>query len=363
MALFSSVVSHKKTKCLQIVICVILCLFMWILSGWNYENADIINYHNSYAIRSVKIAYFGNLDFGFRYIEYFFFSKGLTFETFRILLYGVGLSLIGLICYKWCENPSIAVLSYFLFHFLRDSVETRNYVASVLLLCSFFYVGSKKKYQLFLFPFFLLLAFTVHMSFALCLPLYFVSTKKKLNYWKTLIACTLLSFIASPLLKLASSSLLIDGLENKVDAYLLKSPVMATLLAVLLSIVNGVIIEFFRYKAKNNYYKLKNDIIGYSRMSNYCRIIYNINVISCVYIIFTSITFSFYGRLFGNTLILNFIFMLNVIKYSKKSETIKLYYIFLIYLAIFIYFLQIKPFELHYNNIIQYNSLIDFTFI
>lgn len=333
---------HKSESRLLVIL---VFAVMFVFAGWNTDNADIDNYRISYEYLSAERANLLSLDFGYRFLEFFFYRLGLPFENFRLLIYFNGLLFIVWYCKKQSLYPLLALLFYFLFHFLRDSVETRNYIASLFILFSLLFIQRNKTIDKILFYGSIVLSWTVHISFLLYSFLIFTPRNKQINYWICLVISSFLSFVSKPIFGSLASIIKFDGFDNKVEGILSKSPIFATLLCTLLAGVNGLFVSYI----------LKKDLSSENTISH--SLFYNINSLSCFLLIFTSISMSFYGRLFGNLLLFNVCYFLSIIKTNKVNFKLILFFIF--YVVIFVYFLQIKPFDLHFDYIIHNNSIFD----
>lgn len=335
------------------IIYIAFFFLLWFLSGWNTFNEDYDNYESRYNYVSNEGADISKLDFGYDLIQGLFASRGVDFETYHIVIYGIAILALGYFIYKWSLNPLFVVFFYFFFHFLRDTVELRNFLASIFVLYTLFFYGRDTNKSRILIMLLLFLGFSIHMSFILYLPFIFADCKKKLRYKSFLLLSFFASLIAGTLFGFGASFLNFSGLEDKVADYSSIESTWGFALCFVLASINGITLRSFEKEVAT----IQNIQIRINHLSlqRFFLIINNINALSCFFVAFSSINASFYLRLFSNILIVNIILFLWVIYYSKKK--IKLTGILVIYIIIFTYFMRITPFSLHLMLFLSNNSL------
>lgn len=342
----------------QVLIVLILMIYLWIVSGWNIYNSDYENYRVYYDVLMSERAVFGALDFGYHYLSSIFSNFGLDFEEFRIVIYGIGMFLVGYYCLRWSKFPIICLMFYISFHFLRDVVQTRNFIASLFILFSIEYMfDNSKKSKLYLFIM-IFLGCSVHMSFVLYFVLLFVGKIRKISYFKLLLICVILSFMSKILMNVFVSILSIEGLNEKVDNYLKESPVWATVVASSIAIMNGLVLKYYIKRSKQCF-NTESIYLRNIPFDKYSLVIFNINTLMSICVIFTSINFSFYGRLFGNILLINIIFITNILYYMKGRRNFIDCAALFIYVVVCIYFMQITPFDQHIDAVMYNNSFLN----
>lgn len=344
----------RRHTSLSLWLFIAIILFLWVLAGWNTYNFDYDNYSARY--RYVQSGGFNllKLDFGYDFIEYIFILFGSSFEQFRIWIYGMGLFIIGIIIWKWSIHPVWVLFFYICTHYLRDVVETRNFLASIFILLTIFHYGRKKPAKYLLIALLIFCAFSIHMSFFLYIP-FLMADIRKWNYWALMLVSVLLSLFARELLSNSVGLFELDGMDDKVSEFLTLSPTFAFIAAVVKIVVNGMTISYFHSKALkacNQEFFLKK-----MPLANYSQIMYNLNSLSCILLILTPISGSFYTRLFGNILLLNAIYFFNVIGSLKRGRT-ELIVILLLYTVFFTVMTQINPFWEHLNFVLSNNALL-----
>lgn len=116
--------SVRKNKKIDFLI---FCVFMWILAGWCYSNADTIVYQMKY-LQSHP----GTTEWLFDFIISICKKIGLSFEQYRIILTGLFLGILFRTIYINSGNYNIVIALYFIFPFLFDAVQLRQFSANVL---------------------------------------------------------------------------------------------------------------------------------------------------------------------------------------------------------------------------------------
>lgn len=138
IGLFMFNIVKKNSK----VLYVLLFVFLWLLFGWSSGNADSGVYisrfdnYNSLANETEKL---------FTKLLELVHEIGGTYQTFLIIVATVGLAIIAYIIYKYSENFTFVAALYFLFPFVMDVTQIRNYTAFVIVIYGFKYLISNDK--------------------------------------------------------------------------------------------------------------------------------------------------------------------------------------------------------------------------
>ncbi len=343
----------KRKTFFSFFIFILILVSLWVLAGWNTNNYDYDNYSRRYGY--ILDGGFNPLalDFGYDFIEYISGLCGLTYQQFRIWIYGICLLVIGSLVWKWSIHPIMVLLFYVCFHFLRDVVETRNFIASIFILLTIGYYGrSKPKY--FIIIFLILLSSSVHMSFILYLPFVLIDLKR-MHYWWLFAIGSILSFFARKFLGDSLLFLAFEGFDHKVDRFLSDSTSFAFIASACSALGNGICVSYFHNKVMKA--NLNNISINHVSVNQYSWIMYNMNALTCLLLIFTPINSAFYTRLFGDILILNVIYFTNVINWIKNGKELMII-ILIVYALYFIVLDNIHPFMEHLNYVMNNNSLL-----
>lgn len=344
---------HRNTEWLFFVFFLVM---MWFVAGWNTYNDDYDNYITEFTVVQ-KDGIHTVLYVGYQFIENIFASIGFDYATYRIAVYGIFISFLGVFVYRWSSSVILTILFYIVFHFLRDCVETRNFIASIFILYTMEFYGKQNKNHKYGILMMLLVGFSVHMTFILYFVFLLVE-KKKWNYWRVLLFCFVFSFIFKFLAQNSLFAYFIgqdDYLDNQVDNVLSAAPKFAVFAATLSACFNGFCLSYFR-KSISNSEKARTAYVRHLPLGQYSIVINNINSLTNCFIILTTLHGGFYDRLFANIIILNFIFFINVIRVSESRKNI-LILLLVLYVVTYSFLLQIRPFQVHFFDVINNNSL------
>lgn len=165
---------------------------MWLLFGWNRWNADYYGYQQTYySIGSYNVfyEYFEQFEIGYRYFCRFMFSLGVDYDTFLIIYSLIGLLLIGSTIIKFTNKPGYVLALYFIYPFLMDIVQIRNFMAMAFIIFGIRYLFSSRKVDQFKYVFFVFLAASFQSVGLFYLILLFAKMQsvKKLVNWVSLI--------------------------------------------------------------------------------------------------------------------------------------------------------------------------------
>lgn len=123
-------------------------MFMWILMGWSYGNADyniyLSRYNNSNSFKTLEPVYttIQNIAKGF----------GAGYEYFLIICSGLCLLIRFYIIIRSTVSPNLVISLYLLFPFIVDIVQIRFFYASTIILVGWYIIlfsNKKRKYVYF----------------------------------------------------------------------------------------------------------------------------------------------------------------------------------------------------------------------
>ncbi|MBX4264094.1 EpsG family protein [Clostridium estertheticum] len=310
--------------CVLIIICLlkkkskimfyILLLFTWLMFGWNTFNADYYTYEQTYysiGLYNGYNAYFQSIEIGYRFINKIAYALGLDYSTFIIVFSAIGLLMIGNTILKYSQKPSYVLALYFIYPFLMDVVQIRNFMAMAIIIYGVRFLISSKKLDKVWFIIFVLLASSFHKTAIFYITLLFarVSNRNKLIKW---VSCVMVFFWSLPLLmNIPFISSILGGIK-----YFSTDTSLVTKMGYFIYFGIDILLVRFSYK------KIKctdsevslNNIKEHTSFDimNFTNIILNINIIMlCMYpLIFFSVEFI---RIYRNLLPLNYILFSNVV--------------------------------------------------
>lgn len=158
-------------------------LIMWFLFGWNTDNADYDNYQRIYDSISQYGGYSG-VEIGFEFVCRMGATLGLSYNGFLMIYSFIGLSLIASTARKYSTNHAIMFILYFIYPFLVDIVQIRNFMAMALVIFATRYLVTNENKDYLKYIIFVLLASTFHYSalFYMLFLLVKIKSYKKLIY-------------------------------------------------------------------------------------------------------------------------------------------------------------------------------------
>lgn len=149
---------------------IVTIIFLIIMMGGNISNPDTVIYYNIY-----NSTEFFSKDFGFGImvkIAHDFLK--LDINQYRLILAIIGLGIMYKTVNKYIKNPMIYYLLYFLYPFMMDVVQVRNFLVMCILLCSFGYLLEKNRKNIIKYIILILIASSIQKTALVYLPLIFI---------------------------------------------------------------------------------------------------------------------------------------------------------------------------------------------
>jgi hypothetical protein len=346
---------------------------MWSLMGWNTGNPDFENYQSVFN-RSSNLAGLilaGSTDLGFSLINIFFESLGFDFYQSRIIISFICLYLVYSTIRKYSLYPAFVSVSYFLFIFVLDVTQFRNFVAYSIVIFAIRFLFQKGSKGIITFSVLTLIASSIHSACLFYLIL--VLSRFKVNL-KIILIFLVIAFLSKSVLYEYYS--LIFGSDKLINRYQQGISIIALSSIIIVQSLNAFYINIykpfvldksinttinnFRFKKKlmpiADYYHNINDILKFT----------NSNVIPIISL-FLLLLIPFYAdnmtysRIFRNIVILNFIYLSNHnLNNPFKSITINnvllLSYGFFFF---FFFFIYANGWEVVIQPILSNNSLFN----
>lgn len=344
----------NRNGMLTILSVIAIFIVMWIYSGWNTYNTDLQNYETYYNLYGSSEVDIKTLDFGFYGLMSIICKSGLSFYNARIILYGLLLGILCFLTYKRSRKPIVVLLIFFAYHFVRDVVEMRNFFAFILLFLIIPYIGRNDKKSKIKLLIGLIAAASFHISYVSFFFLFFVSSKKTKNPFILFPLFFVLSFFITQYIGGWASQLGLERLDDKLSDYLSKTHIANIASFIVISLSTLTMYYFYR-RSFPKFDKLKYTNNHLNEHKDESLMMYDMNVLSSVLILLSAVNFSFTGRLYGNIVFVNLIFILNFLTNNKNTKALD--YIILIAYVIF----TCKIFsmsEMHYLDVFTNNSLL-----
>lgn len=335
---------YKKSK----ILFVIIFVFMWVLFGFNYSNADFPMYQNLYNIPLSEFTFLKS-EGGYSLLMYLGKLLGLSFQQFFIVLSGIILLLVFRFFYIFSSFPALAALCFFCFLFPLQYVILRNFLAFAIVLQGFILVLKNNQHSAIKFIFLVILAATIHISSLFYLVFLFAFKERELKI-KT-IAIWVLGLLG---LVIISHQFLFKLLTSynleKAEFYTTKIPLF--LFYSLLQIINLIVVY--------NILKTDENVEGKNTKKTNI-VILNCNIIMLLLII-VYYEMGVFVRMLLNMSIINVVFLTNNLLIGKPKMTLKvLYFSYLLLLFfIFIYIVKENTILSLFNKNLLFNT-INFT--
>lgn len=303
-----------------VTLCILLC-------GLNYDNPDYIAYENRYNWASYPTEFniISVLDISFTFLQVFCKDIGIaSYQDFRLILSGLIYIYLAIVVSKYCIYRNLFFAIYIFAYLPLDIVQIRNFFAFVVLMPFLLLLNHPSSKNLLKYFVGLLIAFTIHFSSIIFSIFGFIGIKNKRTKI-VLIVCIAVSVIVMyPFIRFVMNS---SAAVDRVDGYFQPSIFGALLLSSYL-LLNYVMILLLP--------QIPNSITTFIKSR------FNLNVSVITYSFINKINFLLLFliplvfmngsvlRLFRFISIINIIYILNILYYSRKNKG-------LLYLAVGIY--------------------------
>lgn len=157
-------ITHKR---LRFFLPFITVIYFIIMMGGNISNPDTTIYYNIYNNKE-----FFYKDFGFGILVYICNHKfGLDINAFRLLLAIIGIGMMSRIVNKYVKKQIVYYLLYFLYPFMMDVVQVRNFLIMCILMNAVDFLLDKSKISIVKYIILILIAATIQKTALVYLPL------------------------------------------------------------------------------------------------------------------------------------------------------------------------------------------------
>jgi len=340
-----------------------LFLLLWILFGFNTSNADYMIYNLIYD------GHYPNHEFGFMLLVNLFSNLGFTYQQFLIS--------ISLICYlilfriinKYTIGTNYVIALYFIFPFMLDVVQIRNFIAMTIILLGIQYLLSDKKRATIKYIVAVLAASSIHYTSLFYLILVFARFK---SWKKLLLTFSMISIVGATIAytNIIPSAMGIIFESDKVTNWFQGRTRFGFLIPIIFQLISFGFVYYSHYKYRKTEQKKENDNNVYpnDRFKNVdvhqnklLEIVFRINIVLLIAIPFYIFNVSFF-RLFRNVLLLNYIVVTNGTLYYFKDKYERFIYkiAFSVYvISLLIYFIIQNNLHTVFIPILKFNSIFN----
>lgn len=329
-------------------------LLMWILFFGNYQNPDYDNYSRSYLYVET------GSDFGYFFIKNIFLSLGLNYHIFLSIFTLIGMLLINCTVRRFAENTSYIYALYFIYPFLLDVVQLRNFMAMAIFIFAIPFLLSQKKTDYIKYIILILLASTFQMTAIVYLPIIFVNKFKtnklirKMFVFLVLLIIilsfnhTFLIWTSNIIIRISNDPRLTSWLQIKTDyGFLLYWCIqISNFLLVLWSKrileEKNVSFENIENQKKSSYISSEfGNLVTNEKQKKFVNLVYWINIYAFIFLPFYVFQNTF-SRFMRNITLLNLIvFYISNKSLDKNSNKKILYNLFIFGYSLFLFYIEI----------------------
>jgi len=127
------------------IVSALLLILMWVLYGWNTGNADYMSYNIGYYYNAVSNINWSK-EVGFQLLCKLFYKFGLQYNQFLVIISIIGLVLITSTVRRYTKNVAFILAIYFIFPFMLDVVQVKNFMAMAIVVFALRFLIEKKKW-------------------------------------------------------------------------------------------------------------------------------------------------------------------------------------------------------------------------
>jgi hypothetical protein len=355
----------------KILFYLLLLFLLLLLLGGNTSNPDRLTYINYYMNIANGVSD-SRFEYGFQILCKISSALGMSYDQFLFIVTFIGLALIASTIKLYTSNISYVLVLYFIYPFIWDTVQIRNFFAmSIIIYGSRYIISYQKEYVKYIIC--LMIASSIHITALFYVSLLLVAIK---STRKMFIGVTIIS-VASILLmpKILQYSLLFISVE-KIEAYYMTQTSLITKAAVIVYFVLSIILVIIstNIMTKGNLkenstksileksYSKKGTLYLQLNQSKIKQIdpetILKINIICMLFIYFLMNNLSFF-RLYRNIFVINYIlFALCLSKIKKTSMYYAFFWCVFIFVVISFFYLIIYAPGTNIIDPVFYNNAI-----
>lgn len=330
----------KNSKTLALL----LIAVMWALYGWNTGVADYINYlwrFNGILDNTIEF----NTEYGFSLFSSLVSSLGFDYTFFRIIYSLIGLTLISSTVFRYTYNVSFVFALYFIYPFLFDVAQMRNFMAMAIFTFAFRYLVEDKKYNTLKYVICISIACTFHTAAIFYFIFIFAKyVRKNILSIITLISVPigcLLSYtglILNIVSKFTAREKIIHWFDNRAKlGILLMWGLLLLNVAIVHLVCNKIVVsDYSNYSQEQMDYKSR--CVDPKIVGNFSEVLIKINILT-LFVMVLLIFNQEFVRIYRNLLPLYYISL--AIYQQQKTTNIKEKYLFLLLNIGYVFFLAI----------------------
>lgn len=324
------VINKKNARKSLIFSC--LFLVLWVIFGFNTANADQLSYQNWYRLTGLSNQILDRFEIGFSIGYRLGNILKLDFQTYLAVFSFIGLALVANSIYRYAKKPCLVILLYFIYPFLFDVVQLRNFMAFAIMMYSLRFLESFNKENVIKF----LLCFVISMSFHSSSFFYIFFLFAYLKDFKWITKISIFMTMGCILIAVFGRGLIMRFIDSETaQIYLFEGMASSKMIGYLLFACLTVILVY-KYNKSNVKNTVSNEFLIY---------IIPLTIVSTPFILLNS---QFY-RFYRNMILITYIVLTNL-AFSEKSKDIWILsekkfilFSFSIFLSVFFFWRQLSP--------------------
>lgn len=325
---------------------VMICMFLllWILFGFNTNNADYLIYNLMYD------GHYPNHEIGFIFIISLFNKLGFTYQQFLMSISLMSYLFIFSVIRRYSIKTNFIFALYFIFPFMLDIVQIRNFIAMTFIIGGIPYLLSNRKTSTLKYLGVVLVASTFHYTSLFYLVLVLAKSK---SWRKLLLLFSIISFISTIIAytNIIPTMMELIFMSEKVTGWFQERTRLGFIVPLILQIISFGFVYYSYYKyVKNSKISDMNNVIINERykkvefnQSKLFELIFRINIVFLIAIPFYIFNVTFF-RLYRNILLFNYLIIINGTMYYFKNKyesyIFKILFIMYVFLLLAYFVLQ-----------------------
>lgn len=347
----------KKESKLLFYVAWLLLLILFL--GGNTENHDRVIYMANY-MDLAKGLHSANFEFGFQTLCKIGSALGLSYNQFLFVITFIAFALIANTIKQYTSDISYVLMLYFIYPFIWDTVQIRNFlVLAIIIYASRYIISYKKQYIKYIIC--VLIASSIHITALFYLSLLLLAIKNSRKMYTLVGVVTATSVLFMPLIIKLSKLFISVG---KINAYTMSQTSMFTKFAVIIYCLTSIILVVIAKKIlakedqeennlKKTYtkftFKIKEGRLRFFQEQREiikldAEAVFKINIICMLSLYFIMNSLHFF-RLYRNIFVINYIlFALALSKMDKNKKYYQLFWgVFIFVILSFLFLILYVP--------------------
>ncbi|NQX45868.1 EpsG family protein [Paenibacillus tritici] len=326
-------VLRKKGKLVKLILSVIMISFMSFLFIGGFTNADYLNYYTAY-----QNQYAPTFEIGFRFLMKICFAFGLSYDSFLLFIFIIGISL-RILFIKNVANINYVLALFLIYPFIIEIVQVRTFLAMSIVIFSMNYLLFDKRGNVLKYIICISLACTIHSLSVFLFPIIIIKFNRIRSLIKYIPVLTLVIIIF--LIYNGFSLSFMSGIFSKIDSERASLYVTGgfsnTYILNFIYIIMNLLLAKWSINIINNSseFNLKDDF-----KAELSKKIYYINIILFIYTPFYLLSGLFF-RIPRSFYIINYVlFYIASERLTKKTQNYYLYNAIIILYLIIVFILE-----------------------